>query len=431
MKATNEELAEAVVKLSKVVAALMEMNVNVAKIAVPLAGHLSETEKLKLLSELDQMPRIARELQKTCERLGSQKQEATGDSSDEKPANELAEVNVQEISLGPEHAELETRAKAADRDAQFSLGELLEIKAGRIIENGDAPVHLIKAAAYWFRKAAEQGFAPAQFKLAHTYTWERIFPEKKNEVHYWYQKAGEQGYALAQFELGQNFKDGYWTDPSDEAKAEYWFKKAAEQGVLEAEYELASMLEEGRSSEAFEIYNRLAQKGESQAQIKLAEFYEKGEVVPKDDTEAFRWHLKAAQLGNSVACKEVGRRYLLAWGVEKNLEEAKNWLLKIAYPESTTDVGNMPEAQLYLSFVFADDENPQKDMVEAYKWLNLAVTYTIAENLRADIIGKRDEWTGSMTMEQVKEAQRRSSELFIPENKVIERLHGESLQVKV
>ena len=68
MKATNEELAEAIMTLSKVLASMIEMNVTVAKITVPLANHLSETEKRVVLAGLDQMPTLTRELRKTCER---------------------------------------------------------------------------------------------------------------------------------------------------------------------------------------------------------------------------------------------------------------------------------------------------------------------------------------------------------------------------
>jgi hypothetical protein len=47
MKATNEELTTAVIKLTSTLATMMEFNVMLAKIAIPLATHINEAEKYK------------------------------------------------------------------------------------------------------------------------------------------------------------------------------------------------------------------------------------------------------------------------------------------------------------------------------------------------------------------------------------------------
>ena len=76
-------------------------------------------------------------------------------------------------------------------------------------------------AVKWIRKAAEQGFAPAQLGLGNFYD-EGIGVEKDEvEAVKWYRKAAEQGDAAAQFaqmELGQCYGEGIGVE-KDEAYA--------------------------------------------------------------------------------------------------------------------------------------------------------------------------------------------------------------------
>ena len=52
-------------------------------------------------------------------------------------------------------------------------------------------------AAFWFSKAAEQGYAEAQYNLAVAYRFEFGVPENLNEALRWCQLAAEQGHAMA------------------------------------------------------------------------------------------------------------------------------------------------------------------------------------------------------------------------------------------
>ena len=79
-------------------------------------------------------------------------------------------------------------------------------------------------AFYWHRKAAEQGYAPAQLSVA----WMYQFGQDYELAAYWYQKAAEQGCLDAQIELVVWYEYGRGVDQSDEQSA-YWHGKAAEQ----------------------------------------------------------------------------------------------------------------------------------------------------------------------------------------------------------
>ena len=55
---------------------------------------------------------------------------------------------------------------------------------------------------------------------------------------YWYEKAAEQGYAQAQNSLGDLYLNGGEGFTIDLDKAEYWYKKTAEQGDILASEKL-------------------------------------------------------------------------------------------------------------------------------------------------------------------------------------------------
>ena len=52
-------------------------------------------------------------------------------------------------------------------------------------------------AVKWFRKAAEQGIAEAQFQLGNCYFNGEGVREDKTEALKWFRKAAEQGYVMA------------------------------------------------------------------------------------------------------------------------------------------------------------------------------------------------------------------------------------------
>ena len=58
-----------------------------------------------------------------------------------------------------------------------------------------------KEAVQWFKKAAEQGYADAQYNLGCMYANGRGVPQSDKEAAKWLHKAADQGYANAQREL--------------------------------------------------------------------------------------------------------------------------------------------------------------------------------------------------------------------------------------
>ncbi len=81
-------------------------------------------------------------------------------------------------------------------------------------------------AAYWFRRAAEQGDADAQFILGALYAEGQVLPQMNGLAVHWYCKAAEQGHVRAQYNLGLMYGDGRGV-PQDYVQAHKWINLAA------------------------------------------------------------------------------------------------------------------------------------------------------------------------------------------------------------
>ena len=92
-------------------------------------------------------------------------------------------------------------------------------------------------AVVWYRKAAEQGNADAQYSLGYCYRNGYGVSQDNNQAVYWYRKAAEQGNAYAQYYLGVCYYNGYGIS-QDNNQAKYWWRKAAEQGHVSAKNSL-------------------------------------------------------------------------------------------------------------------------------------------------------------------------------------------------
>ena len=88
-------------------------------------------------------------------------------------------------------------------------------------------------AVIWYRRAAEQGHAGAQYSLGRMYDIGRGAPEDDAEAVRWFRLAAEQGEASAQYNLGVMYGTGEGV-PQDDAEAVRWYRLAAEQGTPRA-----------------------------------------------------------------------------------------------------------------------------------------------------------------------------------------------------
>ena len=134
---------------------------------------------------------------------------------------------------------------------------------------------------------------------------------------------------------------------------------------------VAHMLCEGVprvDAEVITWVHRAAEQGYAPAQYLLGIAYEIGRVVPRDYAEAVRWYRLAAEQGDADAQSTLGLMYGLGRGV------------------------------------------PRRDYVQAYMWLNLAMSRVSGENA-TKFAQTRQSIAKKMTGEQIAEAQRLAREL--------------------
>ena len=170
---------------------------------------------------------------------------------------------------------LRSAAIAGDADAQFSIGETY--LQGQNTDHKLPVAERLSKAARWFRRAAEKGHVPSQYRLATLY------------------------------ELGQGA-------PKDLAEAMVWYRRAAEKGHVKAMHNLAvlSVIGDMRSANyltAANWFSKAAEHGLKDSQFNLGVLYERGLGVSKDPARAYRWFALAAKQGDD---KAAGKRDLLA-----------------------------------------------------------------------------------------------------------------------
>lgn len=148
-------------------------------------------------------------------------------------------------------------------------------RLGICYEDGQGVTQSYKEAAYWYRKAADQGSAFAQYFLGYAYEYGEGVTQSYSDAAYWYRKAAGQGDAKAQTDLALLYANGKGVSLSY-AEAVYWFRKAAEQGYKEAQHNLGIA-------------------------------YETGKGISQDYWQARYWYRKAADQGYSRAIENLRR----------------------------------------------------------------------------------------------------------------------------
>jgi TPR repeat protein len=140
--------------------------------------------------------------------------------------------------------------------------------------------------------------------------------------------------------------------------------------------ELASKaLNAGFDGMALKLLTPLAEKGDAQAQYRLAILNEHGWGTPRDSARAMGLYKKAANQGLVSAQARLGEIYLHGTLVLQDLAKARQWFAKAAM------AGNM-DAQLELAHIYERGLGVAPDHIEAYAWN--AVAAATGNTLAAD-----------------------------------------------
>lgn len=205
-------------------------------------------------------------------------------------------------------------------------GALIQRNFGKKYYKGRGPESDIEAAK-WFQKAAEQGFAGAQWILGLMYVKGAGMPKSDEEAAKWFRKAAEQGFADAQFKLGRMYYQGEGV-PKDDMEAVKWMRAVADQGYAGAQWLIGVMYVNNQGlneivpsppsldawsldfyiqaiQDALEDDIELTELARQVAEQGNAPAYDDGEGVSKNDMEAYAWFLLAKGRGIEEADKVI------------------------------------------------------------------------------------------------------------------------------
>ena len=135
--------------------------------------------------------------------------------------------------IGRALAAAHARATAGDVIAQFSLGALLYYGRDDLAQ-----------AVAWFRQAAGQGYAPAEFQMGQLYDFGFGVEQDSATALAWYKKAAAQNHAAAQRTVGDFYQKGRGV-AADAAEALRWYRRGAEADDLRAQYQLGQLYFDG------------------------------------------------------------------------------------------------------------------------------------------------------------------------------------------
>ena len=175
----------------------------------------------------------------------------------------------------------------------------------------------------WYRAAAEQGDADAQFNLGFMYHKGQGTPQDYARAIQWYRAAAEQGDVEAQYTVGELYRDGQGT-PQDSLRAYAYFSVAAANGHQDAKVSrgrLAKKLGRGavlkaqalalrlwsQAEHAYPVAEKLAREqtaaenGNADAQFNLGVMYANGEGMPQVFLQAYAHFSVAAANGDKRA----------------------------------------------------------------------------------------------------------------------------------
>jgi TPR repeat protein len=186
---------------------------------------------------------------------------------------------------------------------------------------------------------------------------------------FYYRKAAEHGYAAVQRELGICYLDGIGIE-KDSNKAMFWIKKAVEQGFAPAQRTLGYCYSEGMGTEkdyvkAVKLFVEAIKQGDSEAMNNLGVCYRKGEGVEEDPVQAVYWYKKAIEQGSARASDNLGFCYRNGIGVEKDEVRA------FRYYKDSAEKGH-PTGQSNLADCYRDGVGVKIDTAQALFWYEKA-----------------------------------------------------------
>ncbi|HVY33614.1 MAG TPA: peptidoglycan-binding protein [Caulobacteraceae bacterium] len=202
------------------------------------------------------------------------------------------------------------------------------------------------------RKAANVGYAPAQFYMAKLYEdGDAGVKKDPAEARRWTQRAAEGGDPKAMHNLGLYYFHGDG-GPKNVAQAATWFRRAADLGLVDSQYNLAQLYEEGlgvsqNPAEAYKWFLIAAKSGDGESKASADRLKGQLSVSAQQAADraasAFRPESAAPQAPVATAANPVSD------ADKVNLAMAQKALSKLGYYKGPADGANSPALRLAIA----------------------------------------------------------------------------------
>lgn len=236
-------------------------------------------------------------------------------------------------------------------------------------------------------KAADLGFAKAQYEIALCYFDGYGTEQNKTEALLWYKQAAKQGH-----EIAQKMVDNWKTYSSIQAKFDStdWHLELAKRGDVEEQYQVAKKYSDlFKMVYAFNWFRKAADKGFIAAQYEIAERYLFGIGTEKNPQAAFQWFMKitkrkAKTEKETVAIETylpktkfmLGKCYEEGIGTAKNPKEAFKFYLETAQSDFEETIAEiLKDASYKTALFYFDGTGTNQDRNEAKQWYEKSAEY--------------------------------------------------------
>lgn len=261
------------------------------------------------------------------------------------------------------HYDLLDTADKGDVKAQYQVAEWFCFRGKKTSTD-----EYSKIAVHWYSKAAIGGLVDAQFKLASCYENGVGVVKTKEEAIVWYDRAASKGWISAREKYIKLKYNSVVYDSVIRYRPSLLYN--ADKGDTDAQYQLGEWFNDhhGNSSyrtEAIDWYRKAAKGYNKKAQLKLAESYLYGKLTKKDVKEALRWYRLAGNYISALDLYNIGVAYDVGNGIKMDKVKA------VEYYRKAADKGNKM-AQYNLGVCYENGTGVDKDIDVAKYWYEKA-----------------------------------------------------------
>lgn len=173
------------------------------------------------------------------------------------------------------------------------------------------------------------------------------------------EKASELGLCEAIYQLGGIYAEGYLEDKNIDRAFDY-FSRASALGFVPAKFALATLYADVENyKQSFNLLEKLAKSGLTEAQTNLANLYLQGLGTRKDVNHATSLLKMAAEKGDRLAQYRLGELYY------KGIDVVSNYLLARQYIVQAMEQNYLP-AYLIMAAMLEHGYGISRDEIRAY-----------------------------------------------------------------